>query len=130
LSICHGYDPAAHLAAGRALAPLRDEGVLIVGSGFTYHNLREIGPGAVEPSRQFSAWLDEVLVTGPVDERSGRLLDWADAPGARRSHPAADHLIPLMVAVGAAEGEPGTRFYHETDAMGAGISSSSFRFGR
>src|SRR5690606_30266403 len=128
LSLKAGYDPAEHLAAGRALAPLRDEGVLIVGSGFTYHNLRQFGPAAAEPSRQFEQWLTDALVTGPVEERSRRLLDWEAAPGARVSHPAADHLIPLMVAVGAAEEEAGHRIYYEDDFMGS-ITSASYRFG-
>ena len=57
LSIRHSYDPEAHLAAGRAIAPLRDEGVLIVGSGFSYHNLRLMGPAGAKPSAEFDAWL-------------------------------------------------------------------------
>lgn len=56
------------------------------------------------------------------------LLDWEQAPSARASHPAEDHLIPLMVAVGAAETEPGARIYRQADFMDS-ISSSSFRFG-
>ncbi|QGF23666.1 DODA-type extradiol aromatic ring-opening family dioxygenase [Raineyella fluvialis] len=128
LSLRRGYDPAAHLAAGRALAPLRDEGVLIVGSGFSYHNLANFGPGAATASKAFGDWLNETLVEGPVAERTERLMHWDTAPGARASHPAEDHLIPLMVAVGAAEDEPGVRTYHEPDFMGA-IDSSSFRFG-
>jgi aromatic ring-opening dioxygenase catalytic subunit (LigB family) len=129
LSLRTGYDPAEHLAAGRALAPLRDEGVLIVGSGFSYHNLGAMGAAGVAPSRDFAGWLDETLVQGDVERRSPKLLEWDRAPGARFSHPAADHLIPLMVAVGAAEHDAGTRIYHETDVMGAGITSSSFAFG-
>jgi aromatic ring-opening dioxygenase catalytic subunit (LigB family) len=107
---------------------LRDEGVLIVGSGFTYHNLREFGPAGAEASRDFEAWLTAALVDGPVEDRSRLLREWDHAPGARRSHPAEDHLIPLMVAVGAAEDEPGVRTYHESDFMGS-LTSSSYRFG-
>lgn len=128
LSLKRGYDPAAHLAVGRALAPLRDEGVLILGSGFTYHNLRNFGPGAGPASTAFGDWLNTTLVEGPIAERTERLVHWAEAPGARASHPSEDHLIPLMVAVGAAEDEPGVRVYHEPDFMGA-VDSSSFRFG-
>jgi aromatic ring-opening dioxygenase catalytic subunit (LigB family) len=128
LSLRRGYDPGEHLAAGRAIAPLRDEGVLIVGSGFTYHNLRVFGPGAERPSREFEGWLSEVLVDGPVAARSDRLVEWERAPGARASHPAEDHLVPLMVAVGAAEDETGVRTYRESAFMGS-ITSASYRFG-
>jgi aromatic ring-opening dioxygenase catalytic subunit (LigB family) len=128
LSITKGYDPEAHLAAGRALAPLRDEGVLIVGSGFTYHNLRQFGPSAAVPSKEFDDWLTRALVEVDPAERTEQLLVWDTAPSARIAHPAEDHLVPLMVAVGAAESEPGRRIYHEPDFMG-GIASSSYRFG-
>lgn len=128
LSIKKSYDPAEHLAAGRALAPLRDEGVLIVGSGFTFHNLAIFGPAGARPSAEFDGWLSEALVDASPAERTQRLLRWESAPSARVAHPAEDHLIPLMVAVGAAEDEAGVRTYHEDDFMGF-LSSSSFRFG-
>jgi aromatic ring-opening dioxygenase catalytic subunit (LigB family) len=129
LSMKSGYDPAAHLAVGRALAPLRDEGVLIVGSGLSYHNLRAFGPQARQPSAAFDQWLDETLVGSTPEQREARLLAWAKAPSARAAHPQEDHLLPLMVAVGAAERESSTRCYHE-DAFMGGISVSSFRFGK
>jgi len=128
LSITHDYDPAAHLAVGRALAPLRDEGVLIVGSGFTFHNLRLFGAAGERPSREFDGWLSAALVDASPEERRELLLAWDQAPSARVAHPAEDHLVPLMVAVGAAEDEDGVRIYHEDDFMGS-LSSSSFRFG-
>lgn len=123
LSIHSGYDPALHLAAGRALAPLRDEGVLILGSGFSFHNLSLFGPGATEPSRRFDDWLTATVVEVDPDTRSRRLIDWATAPSARDAHPAEDHLLPLMVAVGAAEHERATRIYHEDALLGAAVSS-------
>jgi aromatic ring-opening dioxygenase catalytic subunit (LigB family) len=128
LSLEAGYDPAAHLAAGRALAPLRDEGVLIVGSGFSYHNLGNFGPAGAVASAEFEAWLTDAVVDGPVEERNGRLMHWDQAPSARASHPAEDHLIPLMVAVGAAEAEAGVRTYHDTGFFGS-LTSASYRFG-
>lgn len=127
LSLKHGYDAAAHIAVGRALAPLRDEGVLIVGSGFSFHNLRLFGPAGHEPSLAFDRWLTDAVI-GPVAQRTEALLAWERAPSARVAHPAEDHLVPLMVAVGAAEDEPGTRVYYEPDFMGS-IASSSYRFG-
>lgn len=130
LSIDTGFDPAFHLAIGRALAPLREEGVLIVGSGLTYHNLPAMrGTGGYEPSRRFDAWLQETLVEANNDERSARLVAWEKAPAARAAHPREDHLIPLMVVVGAAEREPGAVTYHQTDFFG-GLTASSFRFGQ
>ncbi|VTU17788.1 LigB family dioxygenase [Variovorax sp. SRS16] len=128
LSLLRGLDPAQHLALGRALAPLRDENVLIVGSGLSYHNLRNFGPQARDVSKAFDDWLDDAVVGAAPPQRVERLLDWASAPAARMAHPREEHLIPLMVAVGAAEGEAGVRVYHEEAFMG-GIAVSSFRFG-
>jgi len=128
LSMLQGYDPEAHLALGRVLAPLRDEGVLIVGSGLSYHNLRAFGPGAKTASGQFDAWLQSTLLQAAPAERSELLRHWSEAPAARQAHPREDHLVPLMVAVGAAEGEAGTCIYHEPAFMG-GVTASSFRFG-
>ncbi|MGN6526580.1 MAG: DODA-type extradiol aromatic ring-opening family dioxygenase [Burkholderiaceae bacterium] len=128
LSLKRGLDPAAHLALGRALAPLRDEGVLLIGSGLSWHNLRAFGPAAREPSAAFDAWLEATLALGDAIARSRALEAWASAPAARLAHPREEHLLPLMVAVGAAEREPATRVYHERDFFG-GITVSSYRFG-
>ena len=127
VAILDNYDPAKHLALGRALAPLRDEGVLIVGSGLSYHNLRLFGPGARQPSAAFDSWLDGVLTSAPP-KRTAELLEWEKAPFARVCHPQEDHLIPLMAAVGAAENDKATRVYHE-DSMFGGVTASSYRFG-
>jgi len=128
LSLRRGLDPAEHIALGRALAPLRDENVLIIGSGLSYHNLRQFGPQARDVSKAFDDWLGDAVLEAPA-RRVERLLDWDSAPAARIAHPREEHLIPLMVAVGAAEGEGGERVYHE-DAFMGGIAVSSFRFGR
>lgn len=128
LSMKQGYDPAAHLALGRALAPLRDEGVVIMGSGLTYHNLRMFDSRAVEPSRQFDAWLRHSLLDLPPEERAAELMRWEAAPFARTVHPREDHLIPLMVALGAAGADPATCIYSQADLFG-GITVSSWRFG-
>ncbi|MEX0286854.1 MAG: class III extradiol ring-cleavage dioxygenase [Paracoccaceae bacterium] len=127
ISMLRSYDPAAHFAIGRALGPLRDEGVLIIGSGLSYHNLRLMGPEAAVPSAAFDAWLGEALVQAP-QARTASLLDWEDAPYARVCHKEEDHLVPLFVALGAAEGEVATRVYHEDGLMG-GVTASSYRFG-
>jgi aromatic ring-opening dioxygenase catalytic subunit (LigB family) len=127
VAIRHGYDPEEHIALGRALAPLRDEGVLIVGSGLSFHNMRGFGPQGKEPSAQFDSWLHDALMSEP-GKRVSALKNWEQAPSARFCHPQEDHLIPLMAAVGAAENETATRVYHDTGVYG-GVTASSYRFG-
>jgi aromatic ring-opening dioxygenase catalytic subunit (LigB family) len=102
VSLKRGLDPAEHLAMGRALAPLRDEGVLIVGSGMTYHNMRGFfSGGGQQASEEFDRWLREATAAEPA-VRDQMLRDWSRAPYARAVHPREEHLIPLMVVAGAA----------------------------
>lgn len=126
LSIQRRFDPETHLMVGRALAPLRNEGVLILGSGLSYHNLATYGAKAIAPSREFDHWLQATLAAPPV-ERWRRLVDWSSAPSARQAHPREDHLLPLMVALGAAEHEAASLVYE--DLFMGGWCVSSFRFG-
>ena len=128
MSIDRSFDPELHLEAGRLLAPLRSEGVAIVGSGLSYHNLRQMDARGQIPSGGFDAWLQETLVGTTGRERTRRLEHWSEAPYARAAHPREDHLIPLMVAVGAAEDEPGACIYHQDDLLRY-TTASSFRFG-
>jgi aromatic ring-opening dioxygenase catalytic subunit (LigB family) len=128
LSLRQDLDPLAHIEMGRALAPLRREGVLIIGSGLSYHNLRQFGPAGSVPSRGFDAWLRATLLTLTPRERSAALLRWDQAPYARVAHPREEHLLPLMVALGAAEEEEAACVYHEDDFFGS-LAVSSFRFG-
>jgi len=131
LSLRSDYDPDAHFKVGRALAPLREEGVLIIGSGLSFHNMRAFRtPEMAGPaSRQFDEWLQKTLIHSTPEQRLKNLLHWAQAPSARLAHPQEDHLIPLMVVVGAAEDEVGELNYHEENFMG-GITASSFSFGQ
>jgi aromatic ring-opening dioxygenase catalytic subunit (LigB family) len=127
LSRQHGLDPAEHLAIGRALAPLREQGVLIVGSGMSYHNLREFFTSrGAEAAEAFDAWLADAVGDPDPAERERRLAAWAEAPGARQSHPEPEHLLPLMVAAGAAGADRGRRTYHDHIA---GKALSGFQFG-
>jgi aromatic ring-opening dioxygenase catalytic subunit (LigB family) len=128
LSLLRNLDPAAHLAAGRALAPLRDEGVLIIGSGLSYHNLRQFGAGGAAASQAFDRWLQQALVQSSPAVREQAMLGWEQAPSARAAHPREEHLIPLFVAMGAAQGERAACVYHEDDFFGS-LAVSSFRFG-
>jgi aromatic ring-opening dioxygenase catalytic subunit (LigB family) len=113
LSLKKGLDPAEHLAIGRALAPLRDEGVFILGSGMSFHDLRAFGsPRAREPAETFDAWLT-AAATSDAESRDRSLVAWADAPAARLAHPREEHLLPLMVVAGAAGSDRGILGYSE-----------------
>jgi aromatic ring-opening dioxygenase catalytic subunit (LigB family) len=101
LSLKRGLDPEQHLAIGRALAPLRNEGIFIIGSGMTYHNLRAFGPQYRAVSETFDTWLREAATAEP-HERNEQLRHWQEAPAARQAHPREEHLLPLMVIAGAA----------------------------
>jgi aromatic ring-opening dioxygenase catalytic subunit (LigB family) len=124
LSLDAGLDASLHLAAGRALTPLREHGVLLLGAGMSFHNLRALGdPRLTEPSRQFDAWLD-AAASSPADERAARLSRWHEAPSARIAHPRHEHLLPLMVAAGAST-RPGRRIY-SGQVLGTWISGFAF----
>jgi aromatic ring-opening dioxygenase catalytic subunit (LigB family) len=129
LSLRADLDPAAHMAIGHALAPLRDEGVLIVGSGMSYHNLRRFwstDAEDVEAAHAFDAWLTDAIENGDANTRDAKLVAWANAPGARAAHPRSEHLLPLMVAAGAGGGDDGQRTYSDR-VFGKAVSG--FRFG-
>ena len=125
LSLVNGLDPAHHLAIGRALAPLRDEGVFILGSGMSYHNMRGFGRDAsFDHSLRFDAWLDEVVKLDRA-ERDKRLAGWGTAPSARESHPREEHLLPLMVIAGAGGSDPGNVVFKDK-VMGVRVAAHQF----
>jgi len=125
LSLVAGLDPETHLAIGRALAPLRDEGVLIVGSGMASHNMHTfMTTRRAEPTAEFIEWLAGA-VAKPRAEREAALRDWASAPGARGSHPREEHLVPVFVAAGAAGDDEGAEVFRD-QVMGAVVSGVRF----
>lgn len=124
LSLVKGLDPKAHLEIGRALAPLRDEGVLIVGSGMSFHNLRGFGPAGLAASVAFDAWLVETTESAAAT-RDERLLGWTKAPHARDCHPREEHLLPLMVVAGAAGNDVGTVPFKQK-VLGVMVSAHHF----
>ena len=125
LSLERRLDPETHLAIGRALAPLRDDGVLILGSGMSYHNMQHFQRAlARDASATFDGWLAETLAL-PLDERDRRLVSWAEAPLARVAHPREEHLLPLMVAAGAA-GEDASEVVYRGQVMSATVSAFIF----
>lgn len=126
LSLRATLDPEEHLAAGRALAPLRDEGILIVGSGMSFHNMRAFrSPAALKPSAVFDAWLT-AAAEAPGPERRAALAQWAEAPAGRDAHPREEHLIPMMVAAGAGLDDAGERVFTDNVMM---ADISGYRWG-
>ncbi len=125
-SIKNTYNPAEHIKIGESLKPLREEGVLIIGSGLSYHNLREFGsPEARKVSQTFESWLTQTIEKSP-QERNDALTHWESAPSARKAHPQEDHLLPLMVVAGAAGKDMGKKIFQD-DAMN--VIMASYRFG-
>ncbi|MGE0797359.1 MAG: class III extradiol ring-cleavage dioxygenase [Lautropia sp.] len=126
LSLQRGLDPARHLAVGRALAPLRDDGVLIVGSGMSYHNLRGFGPAFAAASQAFDRWLSDAVCAPGAAERDAALAAWGSAPQAHVCHPREEHLLPLMVTAGAAGADRGRKIFEDRIPD---VTVSAYRFG-
>lgn len=125
LSLRAGLDPAEHLRIGRLLQPLRDDGVAIIGSGMSYHNMRDfLSPQAATHSAAFDQWLADA-VTSPSEVRDLALSHWDGAPSARQAHPREEHLLPLMVVAGAAGDDLG-RVAWSGSAMGARLAGHVF----
>lgn len=127
MSIRRDLDPAFHIALGNALAPLRDEGILIIGSGMSYHNMRMFGSrdeNHMEVAKRFDDWLTETLNS---DARDEKLVHWLDNPEARACHwPTPEHFLPVMVAAGAGGSDPVS---HVFDGRILGKAYSGYRFG-
>ncbi|HEY6940532.1 class III extradiol ring-cleavage dioxygenase [Dokdonella sp.] len=129
LSLQAGLDPRAHLAIGRALAPLRDEGVLVVGSGMSYHNLREFfsaDPRVAADAERFDVALTHAVELADARARDEQLVEWKRMPAAVACPPRAEHLLPLMVVAGAAGDDPGRRTFNDR-VFGKAVSA--FQFG-
>jgi len=129
MSLQHKATVETHFAIGRALTSLRDEGVLIVGSGMSYHNLRDFfsrADSARQAAAEFDAFLTDAVETKEPSSCEMKLRNWQNAPGARASHPTAEHLEPLFVAAGAAGTDVGRRVF--TDEI-LGKAISGFQFG-
>jgi aromatic ring-opening dioxygenase catalytic subunit (LigB family) len=128
LSLVKGLDPAAHMAMGRALSALRREGVAIVGSGMSTHNIRALMSGSdahTADTLRWDDWLADTCALEDPAERSARLRAWRSAPAAEENHPREEHLAPLFVVAGAAgmdKGAPTCR----GKMMGAHFSSFMF----
>lgn len=113
LSVQPRRSAAEHVALGRALAPLRAQGVLILASGGAVHNLRDFRFGAADAAAwagAFARWLDRTLTSGDVDG----IACWTErCPEARLAHPTDEHFLPLPVALGAAGSAPRAERLHD-----------------
>jgi len=129
VSLRRDLDPSFHIRLGQALAPLAERGVLLTGSGMSYHNLRAFLAVAPEhhlsEARAFDDWLNETVGLDDTEERNRRLIRWRDAPGARAAHPREDHLMPLLVIAGAALKKTGRRIFADA-IMDKPVSSFLF----
>ncbi len=127
LSLRSDLDAAAHIAIGRALQPLREKGILIVGSGMSFHNMRSFkspGEGDAEAAA-FDQWLTAAATDSTPAVRNEKLSAWTAAPGALMSHPDPDHLLPLHVVAGAAGADAGRHIYQD-QIFGKAISAYQF----
>ena len=115
LSLRSDLDPALHIAIGKALAPLRDQGVAIVGSGMSYHDLRAFPRRRRPRVAAFDAWLDEAATAPDPPSARRRLIALGEAPAARACHPREEHLLPLMVVAGAAGDSAGSGEFPRRD---------------
>jgi aromatic ring-opening dioxygenase catalytic subunit (LigB family) len=128
LSLVRTLDPETHLKIGQALEPLRDEGVLILASGMSYHNMRGFmsgDPSVAATARRFDDWLNEAVADPDPEVRNRKLIEWKKAPGALDAHPRSEHLVPLFVAAGAAGNDQG-QLDHGQDLMGVPVSGHRF----
>ena len=136
LSMLSSLDPDAHIDMGAALSPLAERNVLVLGSGFTFHNMAAFMPAlkgdptsivADHDNEAFEQWLRETCTSDELteDTRRDRFVNWSDAPGARWAHPREEHLLPLHVCYGAGGGVASQAF----DGVVLGKRSSGYSWG-
>jgi 4,5-DOPA dioxygenase extradiol len=102
ISLHSSLDAGINMQIGKALQPLRDDGVLILGSGYTFHNMQAFfhpSSNSYKVSGEFNEWLKNSIMSG--GDILSRLLEWEKAPGARFAHPREEHLIPLLITAAA-----------------------------
>eukprot|EP00026_Physarum_polycephalum_P012575 Phypoly_transcript_12897.p1 GENE.Phypoly_transcript_12897~~Phypoly_transcript_12897.p1 ORF type:complete len:314 (+),score=50.31 Phypoly_transcript_12897:116-1057(+) len=114
VSILQSYDPEVHINIGKALAPLRDEGVLIIGSGYATHNFA----GVPAANTKFINAASDIITNATPELREKSFLEWEKLPGARDAHRQEDHLMPLHVVIGAAGQDKGKTMYRKDTLNG------------
>ncbi|KAK6537770.1 hypothetical protein TWF694_010679 [Orbilia ellipsospora] len=115
LSLYASEDPLKHISLGKALAPLRDAGYVIVTSGQTVHNLRDLDFADSKPLgyvKSFDKALESALTTNTGDSREAKMQELLERPDARGAHPTFDHILPVYVAIGAASKAQGKQIFN------------------
>ena len=128
LSLVKKLDPQLHINIGKALEPLREDGVLIIGSGMSYHNIKTFfvnDTNLKKVSEEFDTWLKQTIIFSNKEEREKELINWYKAPSATFSHPSSEHLAPLFVCAGAGYNDKATQVYSNY-LLGAKISGFAF----
>lgn len=128
LSLVKKLDPQLHINIGKALEPLREAGVLIIGSGMSYHNIKTFfvnDTNLKKVSEEFDTWLKQTIIFSNKEEREKELINWYKAPSATFSHPSSEHLAPLFVCAGAGYNDKATQVYSNY-LLGAKISGFAF----
>lgn len=118
ISLLHNLNAQAHIVIGQALSALRDQNILFLGSGFSFHNMKAFyssSPGERDDANvAFEYWLNDTCTSSDLSDlqRLQRLADWVSAPGARYCHPREEHLLPLQVCAGLG-GSAATRVFND-----------------
>lgn len=133
ISVLSSLDPLEHIRMGKCLQTLRSSGVLILGSGNSFHNMRDMMSGVANKhsaalAREFDHWLVDTMTNSDYDsnEREARLTAWDTAPAARFSHPREEHLLPMHVCAGAASMKAANLTFHEP-VLGRQVSGYIWR---
>lgn len=130
VSLAASLDAAEHVRIGKALAALKTENLLVLGSGFSFHNMKALmskRDDSIDPRNQeFENWLAETCIAPDLSatEREQRLVDWELAPHARYCHPREEHLLPLQVCYGIGQGAAKLVFQQPV----AGFIASAYRW--
>ncbi|MEZ5448358.1 MAG: class III extradiol ring-cleavage dioxygenase [Thiolinea sp.] len=132
LSLLTSLDPAQHIALGQSIRQIREQNVLVIGSGLSFHNLREFRnaqPEVAKRALDFDHWLIETCTSADLDyaTRVKRLTDWTAAPQARFCHPREEHLLPLHVCLGAADETEQAELVFNDEVLGKQVSGFLWR---
>lgn len=130
LSLDSSLSAEKHIAMGKALAPLREENVLLLGSGYTFHNLPAFfnpSESMLKASHKFNNWLKKAVLENDGKSLEEQLIHWEDAPGSRICHPREEHLLPLFVVAASGDHEKNELIYDEQNENEYAVSGYIFR---